>query len=278
LTTAADLIAQGHPDAALLQLQQEIRTRAADPKLRVFLFQLLCIQGQWSRALSQLQVCGELDAGTLAMVNTYREAVQCEAVREAVFQGRTLPHVLGHPQPWVALLAQALQVEGEGNLAAAAKLRQQAFDQAPPTPGTLDGAPFEWIADADSRIGPILEAVINGRYCWIPFTALAKVVFEAPVDLRDLVWLPAQVQLVNGGEVVALVPSRYPESAAQPDVALRMSRKTEWLELAEGQYRGLGQRTLVTSEAEVGLLDVRELVLHPLIDDEPEAPDAPAAA
>jgi len=36
LTTAADLIAQGHPDAALQQLQQEIRTRAADPLTLVF--------------------------------------------------------------------------------------------------------------------------------------------------------------------------------------------------------------------------------------------------
>lgn len=261
MTSAAELIAQGDPDAALAQLQKEIRAKAADPKLRVFLFQLLCVMGQWPRALSQLTVCGELDAGALAMVNTYREAVQCEAVRESVFAGRTMPHLFGKPQPWVALLAQALQSEASGDLAGAASLRRQALDDAPGTSGQIDGVAFEWIADADSRLGPVLEAVINGRYCWVPFAALSKVTFEAPEDLRDLVWLPAHLEFVNGGDIVALVPSRYPGTGALPDAALRMCRKTEWVELAEGQYRGLGQRLLVTDAVEKGLLDVRELVL-----------------
>jgi type VI secretion system protein ImpE len=266
LTSAAELIAKGDPEAALSQLQKEVRANAADPKLRVFLFQLLCVMGQWPRALSQLQVCGELDAGALAMVNTYREAVQCEAVREAVFAGKTLPHIFGQPQAWVALLAQALQSEAAGDLASAARLRQQALDDAPPSSGQLDGQAFEWIADADSRLGPVLEAVINGRYCWVPFTALHKASFEPPLDLRDLVWLPAHLRLANGGEVVALIPSRYAGSGAEADAAVRMTRKTEWLEMAPGQYRGLGQRMLVTSAEEKGLLDARELVLEPMAD------------
>jgi type VI secretion system protein ImpE len=176
-----------------------------------------------------------------------------------------LPHVFGQPQAWVALLAQALQVESTGDVAGAAKLRQQALDEAPATSGQIDGGePFEWIADADSRLGPVLEAVINGRYCWVPFSALSKVELEAPEDLRDLVWLPANLTLSNGGETVALIPSRYPGSGAHADAAIRMGRKTEWVPLAEGQYSGLGQRLLVTSQAEVGLLDARELVLTPV--------------
>ena len=34
--------------------------------------------------------------------------------------------------------------------------------------------------------GPVLEAVINGRYYWVPFSRLTKVALEAPEDLRDL--------------------------------------------------------------------------------------------
>ena len=263
MSTASDLVAQGDPEAALVELQKEVRAKAADPKLRVFLFQLLCVLGQWPRALNQLKVCGELDAGALAMVNTYREAVQCEAVRESVFAGKTLPHVFGKPQAWVALLAQALQVEAAGDSMGAHRLRQQAMEEAPVSSGQLNAQPFEWIADADSRLGPVLEAVINGRYCWVPFSALSKAKFDAPEDLRDLVWLPAHLELANGGEVVALVPSRYPGSGMEPDALLRMARKTEWVEMAEGQYRGLGQRMLITSTAEVGLLDARDLTLVP---------------
>ena len=42
-----------------------------------------------------------------------------------------------------------------------------------------------------------------------------------------------------------------------------MARKTEWLEIGAEQYRGLGQRILTTSDSELGLLEVREIVLHP---------------
>ena len=205
MTTAEALVASGEPKAALLALEQQVRSQAADAKPRIFLFQLLAILGQWQRALTQLQVCGELDAGTLAMVGTYRGAVQCEAVREAVFAGKTLPHVFGRPQAWVAWLAEALAADGRGETAAAAKLRAQALEAAPATRGSLNGEPFEWIADGDTRLGPVLEAIINGRYCWVPFGAVCKVVIEAPVDLRDMVWSPAHLEFSNGGETVALL-------------------------------------------------------------------------
>jgi type VI secretion system protein ImpE len=275
--TAQELVAAGDPQAALQKLQHEIRSKSGDAKLRIFLFQLLCVLGQWQRALTQLQVCGELDAGALAMVNTYREALQCEAVREAVFAGKTTPHAFGHPQAWVALLAEALQAEARGDSAGAAKLRSQAFDEAPATPGRLNGEAFDWIADADSRLGPVLEAVINGRYCWVPFSAMTKITVEAPEDLRDLVWAPAQLEFVNGGATVALIPTRYPGSGASGDAALQMSRKTEWTAIGDEQYRGLGQRLLTSSGPELGLLEVREIELTPAPVVDAETDPAPSA-
>ena len=118
------------------------------------------------------------------------------------------------------------------------------------------------IADADSRLGPVLEAVINGRYGWVPFSSLARVAIEPPEDLRDLVWVPAHLWFAGGGETVALVPSRYVGSGAAADGALRLSRKTEWLPIGPDQYQGMGQRLLTTSASEQGLLQVREIVLH----------------
>lgn len=269
-TEAQALLQSGDPAAALQALQKQVRANAADVKLRVFLFQLLCVMGQWQRALDQLKVCGELDAATLAMVNTYGPALQCETLREAVFAGRTTPHVFGPPAAWVALLAQALQAQAQGHAAQAAALREQAFEQAPASPGQADGQRFAWLADADSRLGPVLEVVINGRYGWLPLMHVRQLDIEPVTDLRDLVWAPAHLQFVNGGETVALLPSRYAGSTAQADPALWLARKTEWVELADGQFRGLGQRIWTTDEAELGLLQVRQLVLD-------ELPAAPAA-
>ena len=269
---AKELIAAGDPQGALDLLQRQVREHAADAKLRVFLFQLLCVLGQWQRASTQLEVCGELDAATLPMVNTYREALKCELVREAVFAGKTTPIAFGQPQAWVAWLVEALQAQARGDAGGAARLRTEAFQGAPATPGTLNGEAFEWIADADSRLGPVIEAVIKGRYCWVPFAAVAKVVIEAPVDLRDLVWAPAQFQLHNGGQTVALIPTRYVGSGASATGALQLSRATEWLELAPDHFSGLGQRLFTTSGPELGLLETREIVLAETpadIEDEP---------
>lgn len=273
--TPDQLLQAGDLGGALKALQQQVRAKAADVKLRIFLFQLLSILGQWQRALDQLKVCGELDAGTLAMVNTYRSALQCEAVREAVFAGKTLPHVFGPPTQWVALLAQALQHEAQGQSAAAVAARAQALEQAEARAGTLNGQPFQWIADADSRLGPVLEVIINGRYGWLPVQHVAALAIEPVADLRDLVWAPAHLTFANGGDTVALLPVRYagtplndPGSQGQ---ALALSRRTEWVDLGEGQYRGLGQRVLTTEAAEHGLLEVRELAF------EGAAPEAAAA-
>ena len=274
MITAEELVAAGDPHGALELLQRRVRERAADAKLRVFLFQLLCVLGQWQRAATQLEVCGELDAATLPMVDTYREALKCELVREAVFAGKTTPIAFGQPQAWVAWLVEALQAQARGDAASAARLRAEAFEAAPATAGTLNGKSFEWIADADSRLGPVIEAVIKGRYCWVPFAAIAKVVVEVPVDLRDLVWVPAQFQLHNGGHTVALIPTRYPGSGAQAAGALQLSRTTVWAALAPDQFSGMGQRLLTTSSAELGLLEAREIVLAgPPVDTE-DTPDA----
>lgn len=271
--TAEQALREGKVDVALKSLQDAVRAKADDPKLRVFLFQLLCVLGQWQRALNQLEVCIELDPGTLPMVSTYREAIKCESLREAVFAGKTTPMVFGRPQAWVALLVEALHAEVRGNSAAAARLRNEAFDAAPPTPGTVNGEPFNWIADADSRLGPVLEAVINGRYSWVPFSALAKIVIEEPTDLRDLVWTAAHLEFVNGGSSVALIPTRYPDSAVETDGAIRLARRTDWIALEEPHFRGLGQRVLTTSGADIDLLQVREITLQPapVADAEPPA-------
>lgn len=265
--SAETLLAAGEPRAALQALQAEVRERLADPKLRVFLFQLLCVLGDWARAVKQLEVCGELDPNSLAMVAMYRGAVAAESLRASVMAGTSRPAVHGPTDDWVASLVDALAAEGGGDHAGAARLREQAFDAAPATRGTLNGEAFEWIADADTRIGPVLEAVVEGSYRWLPFTVLSKVVVEAPVDLRDLVWAPAHLTFATGDEQAALIPVRYVGTRIEDDGALLLARKTEWIEAGPEQYRGLGQRLFVTDRAEVGLLEMRELVVLPAVAD-----------
>lgn len=253
---------EGRLDEALAQLQEQVRKDPANAKYRTFLFQLLAVMGQWERAMTQLKVVGEMDAGTLAMVQAYRESVQCEALRAEVFSGERLPLVFGEPAPWVALLFEAQRHTAEGRHAQATELRAKAFDEAPATPGTIDGQRIEWIADADTRLGPMLEAIVNGRYYWIPFDRIRRVHIEEPSDLRDVVWTPVQFTWANGGEVVGMIPTRYPGSETHADNAIRLARKTEWVEAAEGVYLGQGQRMIATDAGEYPLMDIRQIDLE----------------
>ena len=250
-------------DAALQALQSHIRSHPADVKPRVFLFQLFSVLGQWERAHTQLNVAAELDASTLAMAQMYRAALQCEALRADVFAGRKAPMIVGEPDEWMALLVESLLTARQGSAAPGHSdaLRRRAFETAPATSGSIDGQPFEWIADGDSRLGPMCEAVINGRYCWVPFSRLSRIDIEAPADLRDVVWMPAHFEFVNGGDAVAVIPTRYPGSEASADAALRLARRTEWTAAGPDAYHGLGQRLLTTDAGEYALMDVRTIVL-----------------
>jgi type VI secretion system protein ImpE len=221
LDAAERAVREADLDGALRLLQDHVRSRPSDANPRIFLFQLLSVLGQWDRALTQLNVAAELDAKALAMAQMYREALQCEVLRADVFAGKKAPMILGEPEEWLALLIESLLTGGDSSAAAAERarsLRERAFEAAPTTAGAIDGAPFEWIADGDMRLGPVCEAVINGRYYWVPFARVARIDIEAPADLRDVVWMPAHFAFANGGEAVAVIPTRYPGSEASTDL------------------------------------------------------------
>ncbi len=270
--TPQEHLKAGDPDLALTALQDLVRADPADAKLRIFLFQLLCVLGDWKRAITQLKLAAEMDEAATMMAKTYREAIICEVFREKVFAGDKEPLIFGEPEEWLALLIQAQKTLANGRPAEASELRARAFDIAPPVSGEIDGRRFEWIADADMRLGPVLEAVVNGRYFWLPFSAIGSLTMEAPVDLRDAVWTAATLNLINGGEVVALIPTRYPGTAPGRDGAARLARATTWSDAGADTYVGTGQRLLTTDQGDFALMDIRSLRMDGAADAVKEAP------
>ena len=256
-----DMLRQGEIDTVLAQLQAEVRQSPSDAKRRVFLFQLLAVLGQWERAATQLGVVADLDAKALPMVQMYRTALDCEVFRTSVFAGAKTPLIFGEPEDWIARMVEALRLVGQGRYPEAERLRSEALEQAPAVGGEIDGQAFEWIADADSRLGPLCEAIINGKYYWIPFHRLQHVAIDPPEDLRDFVWMPVRLTFANSGETVALIPARYPGSETQKDGAIRLARKTDWVQVADATYLGQGQRMFATDAGEFPLLDVRRIAI-----------------
>lgn len=260
--TPEDCLKLGNLDEALRLLQNRIKKQPSNPQDRVFLFQLLSVMGQWERALTQLKVVKELDDSSIAMVLMYRQVIACEQIREQVFLGQQEPMVIGEPKQWIALLIQALRLAAQGEYAASQALRMQAFEEAPGVGGTINDEPFGWLADSDARIGPIIEAFIDGRYLWASLENLQSIVIEEPVDLRDVVWLPVHFAWTNGGENYGLMPARYPQSY-QIDPLLALSRKTIWQEYPHDLTIAYGQKMWVTDQSEYPLLETRTINIQP---------------
>jgi type VI secretion system protein ImpE len=254
-------IRAGQLTQALQDLQQRIRSQPGGAKDRIFLFQVLALLGQWERAAAQLKVAGELDPANLIMVQMYRHAITAELVRARVFDGTSTPLLFGEPEAWLASFLQALQLVAQGHYAQAAELREQALQQAPTSSGTLNGERFEWLADADSRLGPCLEIILDGKYMWTPISRVRRIAMEPPTDLRDLIWAQAIITWSNAGQTPALIPTRYWGTEAQGDDQQRLARKTDWLSHPGETYHGLGQRMLATDAGEYPLLEVREIVI-----------------
>src|SRR5688572_15197804 len=268
---AQDLARAGRLSESLIQLQEEVRAAPADEKLRVFLFQLLSVLGKWERALTQLQVLSGMSADAAMMSRIFEPVVHCELLRAEIFAGKRTPIVFGEPEEWVGLLIRANEMVAQGSYAAAAELRARAFEAAPATGGTINGKAFEWIADADQRLGPLLEVMLEGKYYWIPFHRIRRVHIEKPSDMRDLVWIPAQFVWSNGGEGAGHVPSRYPKTEASTDDALRLARKTEWVTIGDQCDVGLGQRILSTDVEELPLFECGTIDLQVTQEAEPGA-------
>ncbi len=253
---------EGNLARAKAELQDQVRRAPADPKPRGALFELLCVLGEWERAVNQLEVLGGMDATLLPFVQVYGSAVSSEPFRAEVFAGRRAPLILGEPDPWIAGLTEAARMTAEGHHAEARALRERSLEDATAVPGSVDGRPFQWIGDADTRLGPVLEAIVNGKYYWLPFQRVRRLRLEKPESLVDLVWARAQVVFANAGEAPALVPVRYAGSESSTDDRIRLARATEWRDLGHETFAGIGQRLLATDDADHALLDVREILLE----------------
>lgn len=258
MSNADDCLRSGDLDGARAALVDHLKAHPADPGGRMFLFQLLALAGDWDKARLHLNALAKLTPEAQMLSVVYNQAIEAEAVRAAVHTGKERATVIRGA--WAEGLADALQHYATGDRAAGDEARDQALDQAPDTPGAMDGTRFDWISDADSRFGPTFEAILHGRYGLIAFSEVERITSEGPKDLRDMIWYPVQIAFREGQSVAALLPARYPGSEASSDPMARLGRTTVWSEGAGGDTAH-GQHLLALSSGEErDLLSLRSLV------------------
>ncbi|MFT4810706.1 MAG: type VI secretion system protein ImpE [Paraglaciecola sp.] len=260
---AESLLKSGDLTACKAQLFSEIKKDPSNVNLRIFLFQLSCINRDWQRAKTQLDVLKDLSDSTLAMVNTYTQLIECELKREKVLSGDVEPICFGEPSDWLACYVKAYQLYCINEIDQAKQLIQQGAELAPMISGTVDEEPFEWLSDADVRFGPAIEVMLNGGYYWLPLEYISEINFEPVDDLRDLVWRAANLTLKNKGQLIVFIPVRYPISPETSDPQL-LARTCDWQEPVVDFYVGSGQRVFMSDKKEYPLLNIKSIKFtHP---------------
>lgn len=247
--SARELFQAGKLNEAVQALGAEVRDHPTDVRRRTFLFELLCLQGEYDRAQKHLNILADATPESKMGAVLYMSALHAERVRHETFLKKDFP-------------------------AAAAIPNERG--------GSLNGKPFTSFEDADPRVGARLELFAAGAYLWIPLAHIESIETEPPTRLRDLLWLPALVRTgpsfkgMELGEV--LMPVVAPFSSKRPDDSIRLGRSTEFAE-DDGLVVPFGQRVFDVDGEEVPILEIRKLEFAPAAPDaeRDHAEDATAA-
>jgi type VI secretion system protein ImpE len=227
--TAKELFQAGKLNEAIAALGVEVRDNPTDVRRRTFLFELLFFKGDYDRAEKHLNLLADASPEARIGAMLYFSAVHAERIRQDLFAKKDYP-----------------VTDASEN----------------PRTGTLNGAPFEVLEDADPRVGGRLELFAAGAYLWIPFEHIESIEIEPPTRLRDLLWAPALVRTgpkfkdKELGEV--LLPVLAPFSWQHPDDDVKLGRATEW---ADGIPSG--QRMFSVDDEEFPLLEIRKIEFTP---------------
>ncbi len=256
---AKAILDAGNLTDALAEVKRGVKAHPSDSQLRTFLFELLCLSGDLEGAGRQLEVIAHQDTTTAMAIAVYQNVIEAERNRRRVFAEGLEPESLFEKPGYLQNHLEALRC-----------LSAQLFEQAhfqfelskkerPTITGQLDGQAFSEILDGDDRLGPFLELIIHTTYVWLPFEHIKKVSIKSPKHLRDLVWIPAEIEGRNGPIGPAFLPVLYVDSWQSENDQVRLGRMTQWDSPGANLALGFGQRLFLVDGEDRGILEIKEV-------------------
>lgn len=255
---AREILEKGRLSEAIKEMTQEVKAHPADSRSRTFLFELLCFSGDLDRAKNQLEALDAQDPKADLGIDFYRKILKAEQVRQQLFSKGTVPKLLGPCPVHVQGHLDALLQIQEKNFSLAQELLSKAEELRPDIQGTIDGSIAEGFMDLDDLLAPVLEMIMQDQYYWVPFTHIRKISLTPPKHLRDLLWVPAQVETTDAS-VGGVVPVLYPGSFMAEDELVKLGRVTDWKQ-EDGLTLGMGQHLYGFNELDKGILEIREMI------------------
>jgi len=273
---AKALLDAGQLNAAIESLLGEVKSNPSDITRRIFLFELCCLAGQWDRAEKQLDVVGMQDADAAISVLAYRGNIQAERDRQKLFTDGLAPHFLNEPPAYVDLLLDAVNRVREGNYAEARAKLDEAEDARPAFSGNLNGElDFDDFRDYNDLTGSVLELIVKGQYVWMPIEQIASLEIAEPKNLRDLTWTQARVEAKDGTIGEVYIPALYAGTPKSENDQARLGRATDWNELPEEIFTGVGLRLFFINGEDKPMFQIRHIEFD--VEEEEVSPEETAS-
>jgi len=257
--SANDLFKAGKLQDAIDAQLTEVKTNPADHGKRLFLFELLSFAGDLDRARRQIDAISYGEMERDAAVLDYRKLLDAEQARRRLFGEGLAPQFLLPFPDHVHQRLEAVNRLREGRHAEAAEALARAAAAAPTVSGQLNGKGFASFRDADDLFAGVLEVFSKGIYFWLPLEHVATLAMNAPQYPRDLLWVPARLEMIDGATGEVFLPALYPSSHEHAEDQVRLGRSTDWKNVESGPVLGVGLRTFLVDDDAHSLLEWRQL-------------------
>lgn len=258
-TDAGSLFKAGKLDEAVAAATDAVRKAPTDIGPRLLLCELLLFQNRLDRIDTLLDAVSSLEPAAAVGVAEFRQLLRAEIARREMMSEGRVPEFLGEPTASQRSALAALVALRAGDVAGAAAAASQAEDARPHPAGTMGDVTYDDLRDADDILCGSLEVLTTtGKYFWIPIERIRSMQPHPPSRPRDLFWRRATMVVADGPTGEVYLPTLY-DTPADADIQLRLGRGTDWIDLAPGLTRGMGQKLLIVGEEGVPLLQLGAL-------------------
>ncbi len=265
---AGRLFREGNLAGALTAANAAVRRTPTDIGARVLLAELLAFSGNIERADVVLDACADLDPTAAIVVAEFRQLLRGETARRQLFSEGRVPEFLGEPTSAQRSALAAIVALRNGDPSEAARLAAEAEAARPHPSGTLRGAAFDDLRDADDLLASCLEVITTtGKYFWIPPERVLLLEFHPAKRPRDLFWRRATMQVADGPEGDVYLPVIYPPMTAAAANSmtdpLRLGRATDWQQAGDkGPTMGLGAVTVLIGDEASTWLEIDKIIFQ----------------
>jgi type VI secretion system protein ImpE len=262
--TAGALFRDGRLADAVAAANAAVRKAPAELAPRVLLAELLLFAGNLERADVIMDAGSVVDPQAAVVIAEFRQLIRADMARRQLRRDGRLPEFLGEPTEALAATLQAYVALRAGDMADMAVLAAKAEALRPRVTGTADGTVFDDFRDADDLSAGYFEVLTTtGKYFWIPTERVETIQFEKPKRARDLYWRRVTMSVRGGPDGIVYLPAIYGDDDPARTDDLRLGRATDWIEIAGGSVRGVGQRMFLAGQDLASVMDLTEIAFDP---------------